>query len=239
MNFRGVAVAVACLIAIPALARAQRLEIDCLGLGWGYAIGEYGEPPPQAGPELGLVARITGIPLPPTPGSRDPWFQPGLYEYTLYVGGVIPISEETIGTVRVVRYRGGHLAVRRDPWSTPAEYGTYPPNATVPSAFVDGQPLIEAYVSDGALVYNWATHGGQIFLFLIPTFVFEESWYPAQLDLRFSALFPERPAGYDLGYAGRLQSQPYISVNKQTGGGSTGYAAVESDSWARVKALFR
>lgn len=117
----------ASLVALFALpASAQIHGIDYVGYGW-----HDGVPVKAIGDEFMFAGVANGI---------DPVFGIDLEteELTLYVYGLLITSEVDLGGgVTAVTYSGGYLEMYNE--STPnAAWGINPPNATVPSTFIDG-----------------------------------------------------------------------------------------------------
>src|SRR5262249_16747538 len=63
-----------------------------------------------------------------------------LNEYTFVIQGMSPTSATPVGSVEIINYSTGTVTVYEDAKAggTTADYGSNPPNGTVPSTFTDG-----------------------------------------------------------------------------------------------------
>ncbi len=93
----------------------------------------------------------------------DPWVDFSVNEYTIYVRDLTVISRAAFGPFLSCGFandgRGSYYA---DPLSggTPGTYGTFPPNATSPSTFIDGSMRITGDIDNFVLTFNFGTNQG-------------------------------------------------------------------------------
>src|SRR5262249_21354433 len=65
-------------------------------------------------------------------------------DYTFVIQGLTPTSVLPVGTMEIVNYSSGTVTIYEDSKAggTTADYGSNPPNATVPSTFTDGTAIM-------------------------------------------------------------------------------------------------
>ena len=114
----------ACLLTGSSIANANGLLSGC-GFGWGS-----GDPLPGLGETLDFVGVVSSA-------DRDLSADLVANEYTLRITGLISTGPVNFGAgFYGVDFTGGTFEFWRDPNGN-ASFGTGPPNATVPSTFVD------------------------------------------------------------------------------------------------------
>ncbi|MBU1700633.1 MAG: hypothetical protein KJ970_11760 [Candidatus Eisenbacteria bacterium] len=86
------------------------------------------------------------------------------YEYTVHIHSGALSTTETVGTYVFYNYYGGDGTIsfyedsRID--GTSADYGTYPPNPTAPSTFIDGTHLLGGYFTSLTIVIETVSGNG-------------------------------------------------------------------------------
>ncbi len=116
---------------VPAV-QAQGIQIiDYVGFGWETG----GFPPSDPGDVLSFVANAATVD--PLVGVDLDTEEVTFYIYGLTVAG----SDVDVNGTTTTLYSGGVLEVWRDAAKN-ADYGTFPPNGTVPSTFNDGTLLL-------------------------------------------------------------------------------------------------
>ena len=142
----GIAVLLVMTATAPGL--AQNPEIDYLGYAWETG----GFPPSYAGD----VLFMTG-----TAGIIDPIFGVDLdtEEVTFYIYGCTSLGAVDMSGTIYVTYTGGYLEIYRDA-AFNADWGTYPPNATSPSTFMDGTLLFKGVFNPSLIMYMTAAGNG-------------------------------------------------------------------------------
>jgi hypothetical protein len=136
------------LAALAAPGLAQNPAIDYVGYGW-----ETGGFLPS---DPGDVLEFTC-----TAGTIDPVFgvDLGLEEVTFYMYDLVSLGEIDMGGNNVlVNYSGGMLEIYRDA-AFNADWGTYPPNATSPSTFIDGTLLFRGTFTYMSVYVNGVGNG--------------------------------------------------------------------------------
>ena len=98
-------------------------------MGWGWETGGF--PTSEPGDELHFLGVTSYL---------DPEFEIdlGVDELTLHVHGLISMGEIDLGFMKRINYPGGYLELYQDSAKN-ADWGTYPPNATGPGTFADGE----------------------------------------------------------------------------------------------------
>jgi hypothetical protein len=141
-----VALTLVAAFAVPA--QGDVVIIDYYGYGWETG----GIPPSNAGDMLYFTGAADDI---------DPAFGVDLgteevtfYCYDLTSTGEVPVGGGTV----MIGYTGGMLDIYRDAAKN-ADWGTFPPNATSPSTFVDGTLLFQGSFMDFTLFLD-STGGG-------------------------------------------------------------------------------
>ncbi len=178
----------------------------------------------QVGTVVTVVARLNEIqPEPIWP------LEPELYEYTVVLEGLTIASVLDYGGIYEVSYSGGAMKVYRDD-SYNSVYAENPPNALVPSTFLDGTAellgdftemvlLFDASAGVGTLsgLVNW-TAGDKLPLIEDP-----EGW------IVFGGVSDHAGLGIPEGYDLAWDPQFY---------GPTPPVPVEAASWGSIKARF-
>ena len=79
-----------------------------------------------------------------------------LNEYTFVIQGLSPTSVIPVGSMEIVNYSTGTVTIYEDAklGGTTADYGTNPPNATVPATFTDGTPIMVGSLTNFQIVVN-------------------------------------------------------------------------------------
>lgn len=163
-----------------------------------------------------------------------PWVDPSTYEYTHYLYNAI-VTSHTFGFGFLeVHFASGALSrYYRDPLSggTHGTYGTFPPNATSPSTFIDGSMRLGGTIgSDFTLVYDFTGNQGNISGSMTidtgPDIIYVPSGQRAGWTLAGQAGRPNAtvPDGYDNQVSGECK---VLSV------------PVTHKTWGALKALYR
>ena len=127
--------AVCALVAIPTAPRAQSLLFDYVGFDYEIKTG---------GPAFGDVGNeyvgLSTVPFLFAPLTSNTT----LNEYTCVMNGLTSTGFTLIGPYRLIDYTGGTITIYEDAKAggTAADYGSSPPNATAPSSFNDGDPIL-------------------------------------------------------------------------------------------------
>jgi len=140
-----VALALVAVFAVPAW--SQVATVDYYGYGW-----ETGGIPPS---NPGDMLLFTGV-----ADFIDPVFgvDLGLAEVTFYCYDLTSTGQIDIGGTLMVGYVGGMLEIWVDPAKN-ADWGTFPPNATSPSTFMDGSLLFQGSFRNFTLFLDSAGGG--------------------------------------------------------------------------------
>ena len=79
-----------------------------------------------------------------------------LNEYTFVIQGLTPTSVFPVGSMEIVNYTAGTVTLYEDAklGGTTADYGTNPPNATVPATFTDGTAIMVGSLTNFQVVVN-------------------------------------------------------------------------------------
>jgi len=196
------------LLAGPAHAQNAILLADYVGYGWETG----GFLPSNPGDELDLVgvadnvASILGVDL-------------GTTEVTFYIYGLVSTGEFVSGGVTYIAYVGGTLELWAD-GAQNSDYGTFPPNGTSPSTFMDGTLLFQGNFTNFQIAITGTGIGG----------------YEGDLDAVAGTVVQEVCAncaytwggawtqgvqlvdGYDLQIDGSLQVDPVVSTEDRAWG---------------------
>jgi len=135
-------------------AAAQTLLIDYVGF-------DYEDPDPdptqfgEAGSGYVGLGEVPGIFAPLSADYTN-------NEYTYHIAGLLQVNTQVFGTFLVIDYTPGTLTVYEDDKTsgTPFTYGINPPNATAPSTFTDGTPIISGALTNFRFVFNTANGTG-------------------------------------------------------------------------------
>lgn len=164
----------------------------------------------------------------------DPWVDTGLNEYTIHVYDLFVVSRFQFGGYLSVTFaNNGRSRYYEDPLAggTAATYGTFPPNATAPSTFIDGTMKLGGRIDNFVLVYNFGTgqgnFSGDMTLDEGPDLVYVP---PAQhagwiLGGLAGQPNPTVPAGYDHQISGECRIPGKTPTTHKT--------------WGAVKSLYR
>lgn len=176
-------------------------------------------PPSNVGDEFSAVGILNDIEEPLVWDTQN-------YSYTWYVRDLISTGESLFGTIHVASYTGGLITIAVDFLPSNHDYGINPPNATVPSTFIDGiSTYLEGEFTDFELTFNDATQsggftgtlnftGGDVYPLLNAT----DGWTFG------SNIAGVSPQGYDL----ELNGSVFLTV-----------VSVEKDTWGGIKSLYR
>lgn len=142
------------LFAVVPAARAQSLLFDYVGFDY-----EFPNPNPAVFGEPG--SGYVGL------GTVPVLFGPlvtntAVNEYTYVMQGFTPSSVTPIGSFEIINYNAGTITLYEDPISggTAADYGVDPPNATVPSSFTDGTPILVGTLTNFQFVLDTSNGTG-------------------------------------------------------------------------------
>src|SRR6266436_6625714 len=94
-----------------------------------------------------------------------PWVDPGTYEYTNHIFNETVTSHTYgFGFLEVLFANGGRSRYYRDPLlgGTHGTYGTFPPNATSPSTFIDGSMRLGGNIDNFKVTYDFNNNQGNI-----------------------------------------------------------------------------
>jgi len=162
-----------------------------------------------------------------------PWVDTSTYEYTNHIFNLTVVNHVFFGGFLDADF-GPHGRGRyyRDPLSggTPGTYGTFPPNATSPSTFIDGSMRIGGDINNFVLTYdfnsNQGNFNGDMNLDEGPDLIYIPSGQRSGWTLGGLAGRPNNtvPAGYD---------------NQVTGECKILSTPVTHKTWGAVKALYR
>jgi hypothetical protein len=131
----------------------------------GFTGFDYEDPDPNPGVyfDIGEGYKMVGFFSSPVGPLLDPWVDFGVNEYTIYVRDLTCVSRVAFGSLLVCNFsnngRGSYYADDLGS-GTAATYGTFPPNATAPSTFIDGSERITGDIDNFVLTYNFSTNQG-------------------------------------------------------------------------------
>ena len=199
-------------------------------IGWlGGLIWEDGgwDPPLVIGDELHMVGTFVG-----EPDLRVVSWEPESYAYTFWVHGLTARDELVHEDSRRVFYNGpGKLMIYREPEPGDYDFGVNPPNDTSPGSFTDGLLVLECDVAVASVQYNDVLGNAEASISGL-TYVGGEYLDELLAEcgeclgwVRGGASADSVPSGYVLEWNGSFQNQYSV--------------AVESESWGRVKSLYR
>jgi hypothetical protein len=165
----------------------------------------------------------------------DPIFGVNIFtdELSVYANNLVSTGQVNFGGGFFgISYTGGNLELWQDP--TPdADFGTNPPNATVPSTFTNGTLFLSGLFQsffmffdtnfgvgsyEGFVTFNGGTALGTVNGLQVDGFT-----YGGTLDS--AASVGHVPAGYDLQVDGVIEALIVV--------------AVQEKSWSRIKGLYR
>jgi hypothetical protein len=155
------------------------------------------------------------------------------YEYTYRISGLTSTARTVVGPYIVVDYSSpGYLWIWEDSKTTgtPATYGTYPPNATAPSTFVDGTLYLGAELHNFQFIFNTSTGTGSYEADYVP---FNGTHYPEipadqQTGWTFAGA-TENALNIPPGYLHQIDGQIFLNEPVPT----------VPSSWGGIKAKFR
>jgi hypothetical protein len=186
----------------------------------GFSFETGGFPSSGFGEELCAVGVVTQI-------KRPLFWSPTRYSYTWCADGMMSLGETVMGTTHVAEYTGGVLRIHVDALPSNAAFGTFPPNATSPSTFVDGHAVyLEGNFTSLLLTFNTATGTGSV-LGSVSFFggnAFPQLQNPDGWTVGAQIMGTE-PLGYDCDWNGAL----YVD----------GPLGVEGATWSSIKAMYR
>jgi hypothetical protein len=210
----GLAGVLLALAAVPAAASTSMIHLS--GACW----EEGGFPPSIFGEELTAVGIVTQI-------KRPLFWSPSRFSYTWHASGLMSLGESVYGDTHVVEYAGGTFRIHVDALPSNATYGTFPPNATSPGTFMDGQSTyLEGNFTSFFMTLNTTTGSGSVFGSLTftggnayPQLESPDGWTVG------AQITGSQPAGYDADWNGSLFVE--------------GPLPVENASWGSIKTLYR
>lgn len=178
-----------------------------------------GFPPSDPGDTMSLVGVLNAIEQPLVWDTAN-------YSYTMYVRQLTAVGETTINGTRVASYTGGLFTIYVDWLPSNHNYGTNPPNGTVPSTFNDGiSTYLDGYFTGFSLSFNDLTQSGSFSGSLNFTGGDVYNLLNATTGWTFGAnLAGVSPTGYDL----QINGDVYLTV-----------VSVEEQSWGGIKSLYR
>jgi hypothetical protein len=185
-------------------------------VGYSYEFGGF--PPSDPGDALNFVALVDGL----TPPLS---WNPAGNEYTLHLTNLTSLGAEHPDPNNiVVSYSGGVLNLHEDS-SFNSETGINPPNATVPSSFIDGPLYLGGDLAQFTIFFNTQFNSGAF----EADVTFNDGSHLAELGAQntgytFGGVFIfGTPQGYDLQWDGQILLDP---------------VAVEAVTWGGVKSTF-
>lgn len=211
LAFAGILLA---LTAGPASAGTSMIQLS------GFSFETGGFPTSTFGEELTAVGTVTHI-------KKPLYWSPTRYSYTWCADGMMSLGETVVGSTHVVEYSGGTLRIHVDALPSNAAYGTFPPNATSPSTFMDGHGVyLEGTLSSLMLIMNTDTGAGSVIGSLtffggnaFPQLQNPDGWTVG------AQLLGTGPAGYDCDWNATLFVEGPLGVAGQT--------------WSGIKAMYR
>jgi hypothetical protein len=222
------------VVAFAVPARAQQYDLLVAFTGFDY---QDPNTVPGPNPDPGYLAvgegyKLVGFVTQFGP-LLTPWVDTSTYEYTHHLFNLTVVNHVFFGGFLEADFaNGGRSRYYRDPFAggTPGTYGTFPPNATSPSTFIDGSMRIGGSVDGFVLTYdfnaNQGNFNGTMNLDEGPDLIYIPSgqrtgWTIGGLAGRPNSVIP---AGYDNQVAGecKILSTP-----------------VTHKTWGAVKALYR
>lgn len=119
----------------------------------GYAYETGGFPPSVAGDTLRIPIVVTTV-------TADLGFDLTAEELTGWVTELVSTGAQDLGGgVQRIEYSAGRIEIYRDP-ARDHDFGTSPPNATVPASFTNGAPCLAGSLTDFVLFLDGATSTG-------------------------------------------------------------------------------
>jgi hypothetical protein len=224
--------AVSLSLSLPMTSAARGVFEGPISILQGYLWEEGGwDPPFVSGDEL----QIVGVVLEDDSIMELPW-EMETYSYTFWAHSMIAAEETFEGSTRQVSYAGGEFGIYREPLPPNYDYGINPPNDTSPSTFSDGELFFGGNIESATIEFNATgqpkllglfglhyTSGSVLDLVLAQC---GECWGFMQAALLQNPKpIQEVPDGYDFGFAGTFMNLFTTSV--------------ETQSWGRLKALYR
>jgi len=156
-------------------------------------------------------------------------WDPGVFSLSWYVRELELVEERRVSGVRVARFSGGRFTIYVDGPYEPTEYGTHPPNETVPSTFSDGfATYLDGIFKSFELTFQEASGFGTIEAVLAFTGGTALPWIEDPESWRFDATIRR---GAPMGYSFQL-SRGFLDKGDPT-------TTARSSSWGSVKARYR
>jgi hypothetical protein len=217
MNMRNVTLTILFLLAATGSALAgQHSILFTQGNAWETG----GFPTSEIGDELQAVGILTDIDTPLV-------WNTALYSYTWWIRGLISTGESVNGQTHMATYTGGEFTIYVDTLPSNHDYGTNPPNATVPSTFTDGtSTYLEGTFTGFTLTHNDVTATGG---------------FTGELVFTGGDVFPllENPGGWTFGanISGFSPDGYDLEINGQVF--LQGPSPVETSSWGGIKGMYR
>ncbi|MBU1702613.1 MAG: hypothetical protein KJ970_01310 [Candidatus Eisenbacteria bacterium] len=156
-------------------------------------------------------------------------------EYTMHIHSGVLTSTYMVGTYAFYEYMNGDgtLNFYEDPFvgGTPADYGTYPPNPTSPSTFIDGTfmlggsfesltIIIETVSGDGNLTGTLNLNDGDYIGNIPPNM--REGWTISALGLGHPPYTPE-------GYTNQIDGEVYLEQQP---------TPTKQSTWGLIKRIY-
>jgi hypothetical protein len=156
------------------------------------------------------------------------------FEYTIHIQSGTLTSSDTVGTYVFYHYEeeDGTISFYEDSRTTGSgsDYGTYPPNETAPSTFIDGTHMLGGCLTSLTIVIE-QENGDGTFSGMID---FDEGDYLENIppNMRegwtFSALGLGHPPFTPEGYMNQIDGEVYLE----------GGTPVKSTTWGRIRILY-
>ena len=155
-------------------------------------------------------------------------WDPSVFSLTWYVRDLDLVEERRVAGTRLAKFAGGRFTIYADNPSEIREYGTRPPNATVPSTFADGfATYLDGEFTSFDLTLNEVSGLGTIEAGLAFTGGSALPWVEDPDNWRFEASIRR---GAPMGYAFQV-SGGFLQKDPTT--------ATRASSWGNVKARYR
>jgi hypothetical protein len=155
-----------------------------------------------------------------------------LNEYTFVIQGLTPTSLLPIGSLEIIQYSAATVTIYEDAKAggTTADFGSNPPNATVPSTFTDGTAILVGSLTSFQLIVDTSNGVGSFEAVLNITGGSQLGNFP--LNQRTGWTFSGttgRALNIPPGYAHQIDGQAFLNDP----------VATHRTSWGRLKAGYR
>jgi hypothetical protein len=155
-------------------------------------------------------------------------WDPRVFSLSWYLRDLELVEERFVGDTRIASFAGGRFSIHADGPYEPFEYGTRPPNESVPSTFSDGfATYLDGRFDRFVLTFDTATGLGTIEAAIAFTGGTALPWVDDPEDWRFDAVARR---GAPMGYAFQV-SGGFLQKGTTT--------AARASSWGSVKARYR